>query len=243
MTNQAMSLEDLKSRLYEMANAQLHSREYQRLYALPLTIDAARVYILQRSHFILNRRACWANVQANAPFDIKAMIWDHEREELVGDAERGMADHYTLGIQEGDAVGLSPIDFEQAPPTAEVLVALYAWLHIARDKPWCEAFAASCILEIANSDAIVTAGNARRMGEKMRDELGIPFHRQQSNAEHMVAEIEHATMLMKAAQIYGGDYPAQQEMLRGAEASLAVDRAYKTALVDAMEEASSAVAA
>jgi pyrroloquinoline quinone (PQQ) biosynthesis protein C len=172
------------------------------------------------------------------------LIWEHEQEELVGDPERDMADHYTLGVQEGESVGLVPADFENTPPADGVQVALYAWLHIARDKPWLEAFAASCILEIANSDAIVKGGgNARRIGEKMRDELGIGFDRQQSNAEHVVAEIEHATLLSKAAAKYGTTADAQAQILRGAEASLAIDRVYKEALAQEMEALSGAVAA
>ncbi len=141
-------------------------------------------------------------------------------------------------------MGLSRGDFENTPPADGVQVALYAWLHMARDKPWLEAFAASCILEIANSDAIVKGGgNARRIGEKMRDELGIGFERQQSNAEHLVAEIEHANLLFKAAETHGRTADAKAQILRGAEASLAIDRVYKEALAQEMEILSDAVAA
>lgn len=244
MTAEAVSLAELEAELFEMANAQLESREYRRLYAVPLNREAARIYILQRAHFVLNRRCCWAHVQGAAPFDVKGLIWEHERDELVGDPSRGLADHYTLGIQEGEAVGLTAEDFAATPPIDGVLVASYAWLHLARDKPWLEALAASCILEIANSDAIVeSGGNARRIGEKMRDELGIAFERQQSNAEHMVAEIEHATLLIKAAQTHGRSAEAQAQIRRGARASLAIDRVYKESLAQAMEAVAGAAAA
>jgi len=236
MTGKAMSLEKLNETLCRMANEQLVSPEYARLYAVPLNREAAQVYILQRAHFVLNRRACWAHVQGSAPFDVKGLIWEHEQEELIGDPARGMADHYTLGVQEGQAVGLAPADFEKTPPTAGVETCCYAWLHLARDKPWLESLAASCILEIANSDAIVEGGgNARRIGEKMRDELGIPFKKQASNAEHMVAEIEHANLLMKAASKHGRTAEAQEQILRGARTSLAIDRVYKDAIAQAME--------
>jgi pyrroloquinoline quinone (PQQ) biosynthesis protein C len=183
-------------------------------------------------------------VQCTAPFDVKAMIWEHEEDELVGDRARGVADHVTLGIQEGEAVGLTPDDFARSAPADGVQVACYAWLHLARDKPWLEAFAASCILEVANSDAIVkSGGNARRIGQKMRDELGIGFEKQASNAEHMEVEIEHATLLSKAAAIYGTTAEAQAQILRGAQASLAIDRVYKEALAQEMEVLSGAAAA
>lgn len=244
MTDKAMSLKELEDKLFAMGSAQLESKEYRHLYAVPLNRDAARFYILQRAHFVLNRRCCWAAVQCNAPFDVKGLIWEHEQEELVGDPKRDMADHYTLGVQEGESVGLSAADFENTPPADGVQVACYAWLHLARDKPWLEALAASCILEIANSDAIVKGGgNARRIGEKMRDELGIGFERQQSNAEHVVAEIEHATLLSRAAEKYGTTAEAQAQILRGAESSLAIDRVYKEVLAQEMEILSGAVAA
>ncbi len=244
MTGEAMSLDELEKTLFEIANAQLESKQYRRLYAVPLNREAARVYMLQRAHFVLNRRACWAHVQGAAPFDVKGMIWQHEQEELIGDPARGMANHYQLGVQEGASVGLGPADFETTPPIDGVQVATYAWLHIARDKPWLEAFASSCILEIANSDAIVKGGgNARRIGEKIRDELGIPFEKQPSNAEHMVAEIEHAHLLLRVADKHGRGAEAQAEILRGARASLAIDRVYKDALADAMEAVAGAVAA
>ena len=244
MTDKALSLEELDEKLFAMANAQLASQEYRDLYAVPLNRENAAFYILQRNHFVLNRRCCWAAVQCTAPFDVKGMIWDHEEDELVGDRARGLPDHVTLGMIEGESVGLTLDDFANARPADGVQVACYAWLHLARDKPWLEAFAASCILEIANSDAIVkSGGNARRIGEKMRDELGIGFEEQASNAEHMEIEIEHATLLSKAAAVHGTTADAQAQILRGAEASLAIDRVYKAALAEGMAALSGAVAA
>ena len=244
MTENAMSLKELDDKLFAMANAQLVSREYRDLYAVPLNRENAAFYILQRHHFVLNRRCCWAAVQCTAPFDVKGMIWEHEEDELVGDRSRGVADHVTLGMMEGEAVGLTLDDFADSRPADGVQVACYAWLHLARDKPWLEAFAASCILEIANSDAIVkSGGNARRIGEKMRDELGIGFEKQASNAEHMEVEIEHATLLSKAAAKYGTIAEAQAQILRGAQASLAIDRVYKAALAEEMAALSDSVAA
>lgn len=244
MTDKAMSLNELDEKLFAMANVQLASQEYRNLYAVPLNRENAAFYILQRHHFVLNRRCCWAAVQCMAPFDVKGMIWDHEEDELVGDRARGVADHVTLGMQEGEAVGLTLDDFANSRPADGVQVACYAWLHIARDKPWLEAFAASCILEVANSDAIVkSGGNARRIGEKMRDELGIGFEKQASNAEHMEIEIEHATLLSQAAAKYGTTADAQAQILRGAEASLAIDRVYKAALAEEMASLADAVAA
>ncbi|MFP6748724.1 MAG: iron-containing redox enzyme family protein [Alphaproteobacteria bacterium] len=231
-------IKELEDRLVRMANEQIASPEYRKLYDLKLTNGAAQVYILQRAHFVLNRRDCWGYVQGASPFDVKRLIWEHEQEELAGDPERGVADHYTLGVEEGAAVGLTADDFRNTAPDGGVATCCFAWLHLAKNGHWLEALAASCILEIANSDEIVKGGgNARRIGEKMRDELGISFKKQPSNAEHMVAEIEHAHLLLKVAEKYVHTDDGYEHVLRGARNSLAVDRVYKAVLADAMAAA------
>ena len=244
MANSVMSLEELEAKINLMANEQLESREYKRLYAIKFNQQAARIYILQRAYFVLNRRSCWAHVQGQAPFDVKAIIWDHEQDELIGDPDRNLENHFVLGMMEGEAVGLTQQDFETTPPLPGIDVVCAAWLYCARDKPWLEAFASSCILEIANSDDIVKGGgNSRRIGQKMLDDLGIAIEKQHSNAEHMVAEIEHANMLMRVAKTYGMTADAQEQIIRGAGFGLAVDRIYKNVLAEAMEQATAAKAA
>jgi pyrroloquinoline quinone (PQQ) biosynthesis protein C len=230
--------DELKKTLFRMANEQIVSPEYTRFYDVPLTRAGAGIYILQRAHFVLNRRDCWGHVQGNVPFDVKALIWEHEQDELIGDADRNLANHYLLGVQEGESVGLKPGDFENTPPLDGVATCCYAWLHIATNRVWLEALASSCMLEIANSDAIVKGGgNAARIGVKMRDELGIPLKKQHSNAEHMTAEIEHAHLLLKVTENYVHTNEDVEAVLRGARDSLAIDRVYKNALAEAMAAA------
>ncbi|MEE8223662.1 MAG: iron-containing redox enzyme family protein [Alphaproteobacteria bacterium] len=230
--------EKLSKTLFRMANEQIVSPEYTRFYDVPLTTGGAAIYILQRAHFVLNRRDCWGHVQGSVPFDVKALIWEHEQDELVGDSGRGLANHYALGVQEGESVGLKPGDFEKTPPLGGVATCCHAWLHIATNRPWLEALASSCMLEIANSDAIVEGGgNAARIAVKMRDELGIGFEEQHSNAEHMLAEIEHAHLLFKVAENHVHTQGDEEAVLRGARDSLAIDRVYKSVLAEAMAAA------
>ena len=73
----------LRNKLSEMANNVFKSNEYLHFFSIPLTRELAAYYILERSHFHLNRRQCWAMVQSKAPFDVKQLIWEHEREELA----------------------------------------------------------------------------------------------------------------------------------------------------------------
>lgn len=229
------SLDALEDRLAEMANAQFTSPQYRKILSLPLTRERAQLYILQRAYFHLNRRDCWAYVQAAAPFDVKQMIWDHEREELEGDLERGVPDHFTLGLQEGGAVGLSPDDFEACAPLDGTMACCAAWIHLAKDRPWLEALPVCAVTEISNSDEICKGGGfARRMARKMTDELGIPLKKQPSNAEHVVLDVEHAHLLMRAARLHAKTERDFALILHGAAESLRVERAFKGVLGDAM---------
>ena len=145
----------LRNKLNEMANDVFKSNEYRHFFSISLTRERAAYYILERSHFHLNRRQCWALVQSKAPFDVKQLIWDHEREELAGDIERGVENHWVLGMKEGLTVGLKSRDFK-GPPSDITKVCTYAWAHIAETVPWLEAISASGILEIDNSDEDVS---------------------------------------------------------------------------------------
>jgi pyrroloquinoline quinone (PQQ) biosynthesis protein C len=229
------SLDQLEARLGEMANAQFVSPQYRKILSLPLTRERAQLYILQRAYFHLNRRDCWAYFQAAAPFDIKTMIWDHEREELAGDEARGLPDHYTLGQQEGGSVGLVPEDFTKTPPLDGTMACCSAWIHIAKDRPWLEALPVCAVTEISNSDEICVGGGfARRMATKMTNELGIPLKKQASNAEHVVLDIEHAHLLMRAARLHANTEEDFALILKGAAESLRIERVFKGVLGDAM---------
>ena len=196
-----------------------------------------KVYILQRAFFHLNRRDCWAYVQAAAPFDVKRMIWYHEREELTGDQARGLPDHYTLGIQEGETVGLTAEDFTRTEPRPGTVACCYAWIHLAKDRPWLEALPVCAATEISNSDEICHGGGfARRMARKMTEELGIPLRKQHSNAEHVVLDIEHAHLLMEAAKTHVRTADDFRMVLKGARETWAIERVFKGVLADAMAE-------
>lgn len=208
--------------LSTMGNDVFKTPEYRNFLSLKLTRKRAAYYIFQRSHFHLNRRQCWALVQARAPFDIKQLIWHHEMEELVGDKVRGVDNHLVLGMSEGEAVGLKPKDFRK-PPSEGTLICTYAWSHVAEHAPWLEALASSCMLEIANSDAIVRDGSiANQFGKKMARELKIPLSRQPSNKEHMEVDIIHANLLFEAADKYVNDKESYDLAISGAEKGLSV---------------------
>ena len=211
--------------LSKMANDVFKTREYKHFLSTRLNRKRAAYYIFERSHFHLNRRQCWAFVQARAPFGIKQLIWRHEREELVGDKQRGSENHLVLGMKEGKTVGLKPRDFKR--PSGEcTLICTSAWSYIAEHSPWLEALSSSCMLEIANSDGIVRGGGiANRFGKKMARELNIPLNRQPSNKEHMEVDIVHANLLFEAAEKHVRDKEAYDLAMSGARKGLSI---YKT---------------
>ncbi len=231
--NTSNPIKQLEQELIRMANAQFDSEQFRRLLGLRFNKERARVYILQRTHWTVNRRECWAQVQSLAPMPIKKLIWDHERDELEGDKELGKPDHYTMSVMEGASVGLKASDFVDMGPSDGCYTCCSAWLNLARNSHWLTSLAAASALELSNSDEILTGGGmSRRMGIKMRDEAGIPLKKQTSNAEHMEADIKHAHMLMEVAEEYAVTEHDRQLILEGARQSWRIDRIWKGHLAD-----------
>ncbi len=229
-------LSALEAFIAENANAQFDSPHYRRLLGLKFTKARARTYILQRAHWTTNRRDCWAHAQGAAPLDVKALIWEHEREELEGKPEEGIDDHHTLAIKEGALIGLTEEDFVSTPPADGTVACLLAWLHVATHSHWLTAVAASAALELSNSEEILNDGSmSRRIGEKMNADLGIPLNAQPSNAEHMVADVEHGRMLMIIARQHARTPEAQEHILDGLRRSWAIERVWKGQLADMLE--------
>lgn len=222
--------------LSTMGNDVFKTREYKRFLSLELTRKRAAYYIFERSHFHLNRRECWALVQARAPFDIKQLIWHHELEELEGDKERGVENHWVLGMKEGAAVGMKPSDFNN-PPGDGTLICTSAWSYIAEHAPWLEALASSCMLEIANSDGIIKGGGiAARFGRKMARDLNIPLKKQPSNKEHMEVDIVHANLLFEAAEKHVTTKEKYDIAVSGAEKGLSIYKNWLGLLAIEMEK-------
>jgi pyrroloquinoline quinone (PQQ) biosynthesis protein C len=184
----------------------------------------------------LNRRDCWAFAQALAPFEVKRMIWKHEEDELDGNKERGVEDHFALQIQQGELLNLKPEDFHDARMTAATRTCTYAWIHLVKDSHWLKAVSACCALEISNSSEWVDGGGGSyRMGLAQEKELGIPFEKQVDNKEHTEVEVEHAHMLIQIAERYGTTKEALNLMLEGLIESWEISTIWKGLLADMME--------
>ncbi len=236
MAKAANDLAKLQKTLYREANALFKTDEYQRFFTTPLTKERARFYMVQRATFMLGRRACWAYVQARAPFDVKQLIWHHEEDELAGSRERGVADHYTLGIMEGKAVGLKKTDFTKLKPCDGTQICAYAWQHAADRLPWLGGAAVLGALEIANADGIIKGGGqSHRMAYKLKDELGIPLSRQPSNQDHMDVEDEHSRFLFAVAKRHMKTKDDFDTIMHGARTTWAINKTWLRLMTIEME--------
>ena len=228
---------ELEAELVRLANAQFQSDEFKRLLGLRFNKKRAQMYVIQRTIWQTNRRDCWAAVQSLAPYAVKQIIWDHEREELEGNKALGKADHLAMSVQEGLACGATEEDFARIGPTDGCLTCCLAWLQVARGSHWLTALAASSALELSNSDELVEGGSmSRRMAVKFRDEAGIPFKKQTANVEHMAADVEHAHLLFDVARQYVKNDHDIELILDGVRKSWAIDRIWKGHLADLLAQ-------
>jgi pyrroloquinoline quinone (PQQ) biosynthesis protein C len=233
MNDRNNGIDTMWEKLVQMVNEQFDSPPFRRLVETKFTRERAKHYTVQLAHYVKNRRDCWGYVQGAAPLEIKKIIWEHEREELVGDEEAGKPDHIELTVKEGELFDLSAEDFDRIPPLEGAVICFHAWTQLATHGSWLEAIAASAILEMRNSDELIRGGAlSRRIGHSLTRDLGIPLKKQINNAEHVEADVRHAHLLFEVARKYATSAAAQGLILRGAGASLMIDRVYRGHVAD-----------
>jgi hypothetical protein len=166
---------------------------------------------------------------------VKKWIWQHEQDELIGRKSENKQDHITLAVKEGEVLGLTAEAFERTARLEGGEVCFSAWVRLAQ-RPWLEAIAAFAVLEMRNSSELIEGGAlSRRIGEIFERDLGIPMKKQINNAEHVVLDVEHAHLLKEVARKYATTEAERRAILRGARASLMIDRVYRDHLADMVE--------
>ena len=228
-------VDDLLKTLDKMVNDQFDSVEFRNFFAVPLTMERGRFYVVQSALYTSNRRDCWGYVQGGAPLEVKRVIWEHESDELINDSRAGM-DHYTLTVKQGEVIGLTPEDFERAEIPAMVRACFYAWHHIAMRSHWLAAYASSHMLERRNNGKIVKGGGmSYRVGKKFENELGINLKRMISLDVHVAADMDHSDNISETFERYVKTPADRDLVLQGARDSMTIDRAYRGALSYYME--------
>lgn len=228
------SLNALRDELNLMVNRQFETAEFQRLLSIRFTLPRARFYITHNAYYNQNRRDCWGFVLGAAPLDVKKLVWKHEEDELITDKREGV-DHYALVMRQAKMIGVTREEIEAAEPIPGARAAQYAWLHLARNRPWLEAFTSSTMLERRNNGEIIAGGGlAARIGKRWVEDLGVSIDKAPSLKVHAVADVEHADMMWEVFENHAGSDEAQRAVLSAAHDCLEIDRAYRGALADGM---------
>ena len=227
---------ELTATLDKIVNDQFETPEIKHFLSVPLTKERAGFYMIQNTHYTANRRDCWAYVQGAAPLEVKKLIWQHESDELVNDP-RCNTDHFTLGVRQGEVLGLTRDDFENAYIPPMVRACFYAWSHIAIRNSWLTAFASSQMLERRNNGKIVKGGGMSfRVGQKFEKELGINLKKLISLDVHVAADMDHSDAMSTVYERYVKIAEDRDQVLKGAHESMAIDRAFRGAMAYYMEQ-------
>jgi pyrroloquinoline quinone (PQQ) biosynthesis protein C len=225
----------LDRELTEMVNEQFDTPEFRLMFDTPLTMERARYFALQFVFYNVNRRDCWAYVQARAPLDVKQAIWKHEEDELIHDP-RGGTDHITLMNREAVALGLSEQELAAAQPSPMIKAALLAFAYIASTLPWMSGLAASHFLERRNNNKLIKSGrgSTKRWRDRLITELGIDPAGLSSSNVHVVADEEHTDLIWASIRRHVTDEDSYKLALNGARESAQLDRAVRGAMASGM---------
>ena len=218
------------------ATAQFETPGYRRILSMPLNRKRAQVYVLQKAFWNINRRDCWAHAQGRSPMDVKKLIWAHEEDELAGNKERGVEDHYSLQVRQSAEIGLTADDFRTEKIRGGTRAVCYAYLHLVNQGHWLKGVASCVALEVSNSSEWVEDGGmSYRMGKRYEKDLGIPFEKQLNAKEHAEVDVEHAHMLLQIAHAHGGN-GGLDRLMDGLIEAWDIDAIWKGLLADMMEE-------
>ncbi len=215
------------------------SPEMKQFYSIPVSVDRARVYLLQLSIYVRQRRNFWPQVAANCPeFDVKQKILAHEYEELVED-EHSKAGHLDLIFRQGKEVGLSVEDILRAEALPTTKAAVYGWFWIARHRPWQEAIAASSIAEWTNDDRLlgdIGGGNCTRLYRIWKRDLKFHDEQMPNFTVHSKADVKHSDMFVDVLEKYV-PAGAEEGVIQTAKESMDLHRVYFGGLAQAMSNA------
>lgn len=226
-----MARSELQEKLDQICREHIEESRRLKLRDVQLTPPRGRLIALQRALFNKNRRDCWGAVQCSSPIDVKRVIWAHEQEELIRDPRCG-SDHYSLHVRRCMALGLSREEVENAQPLASSRAAFYAWLYIARTKPWLQALSSSSILE-RDANMMSARGDVKRSAEQWKKELGLSDKDMEVSTANENADGDHSDMMAEIFDRYATTPELEAQVLQGARESLEINRTFIAGLTEA----------
>lgn len=220
----------LDTELTALANAQFTTPEFELLFNTPLTVKRAQHVAIQMVFYNVNRREGWAYVQAKAPWDVKRLIWEHEKDELFHDP-RGGSDHRALMSKEAIALGVSEADLAKATPSPLIQATLMAFNNASNSLPWLGAMTFAHFLERRNNSRLVRGGGfSARFRDKMVKELKIESKLLISSNVHVEADMDHSDSIWDTIADNVKDEYSYQIAMEGGQTCAVLDRAFRVAL-------------
>lgn len=218
-----------RAEIDETLNHHFDTPEYKRLFGVKITPARNEVLSRHYPHYIKSRRDCWAASQAKAPLDVKRTIWEHEKDELIYDERLGAA-HLT------DDDMSRAVGEETLLPGARA--AIYGWIYLCTTRSWIESLMINHATERKNNPELIKGGGfTQRMAMKQVNDLVGSVDKLDKNTRvHMVADIDHSNLFEPVFERYVVDERIASMVVRAANDSLALDRAYRNALAVAMLE-------
>src|SRR5918999_2298058 len=217
----------VREELNVMVNRHFETPEYKQLFSVRLTPARQKIWDVHYPHYIKSRRDCWGAAAVKAPLDVKRAIWEHEKDELIFDPRMGSA--YLTDEQMAATTA-------EANLLAGARAAIMAWMYLSTTRPWIEALTVNHITERKNNPAIVKGGGftARFAHKRVADQGGTIEALDINTKVHMVADEDHSDMFEPIYDRHVIDERTVQMVIRAALDSLAVDRAYRSALATTM---------
>lgn len=212
------------------------SPEMERYFSIKMTVNRARVALLQLSLFVRCRRDCWAYLIANCDaVQIRQRLMEHEYEELVQD-EYSSKGHYDLLVRQGALIGLTPDDFAKVQPLRTSMATFYGWKWIAREASWRDGLIAMMATEWVNDDRRLMdqgGGLSRRDGLRWIREFGYKWEEMPNFAAHAMADEKHADLFLPLLPKYISD---ATRALKAADEALELFKLYHLGVAEDMEK-------
>jgi pyrroloquinoline quinone (PQQ) biosynthesis protein C len=222
---------ELQAKLDQLCRESIDEARRMQMRDFPLTPARGRLIALQRALFNRNRRDCWGAVQCSSPIEVKRVVWQHEQEELIQDPRCG-SDHYSLHVRRCMALGLTREEIENGAPLPSSRAAFYAWLYVARTKPWLQALSSSSILE-RQANMMSALGEIRQNTQRWIKELGLTEREMEVQTANENADGDHSDMMAGIFDKYATTPELQALVVQGARESLEINRTFVAGLREA----------
>ena len=228
--------EDWEKAIGARVCATMASPEMERYFSIKMTVNRARVSLLQLSLFVQCRRDCWANLIANCDaLPIRQRLMEHEYDELVED-EYSSKGHYDLLVRQGALIGLTADDFATVQPLRTSMATFYGWKWMAREGSWEDGLIAMMATEWVNDDRRLMnqgGGLSRRDGLRWIRDFGYKWEEMPNFATHAVADEKHGDLFVPLLPRY---ISHQMRSLKAADDALELFKLYHLGVAEEMEK-------